>query len=940
MTCHDRGWAVLLRFGVLGAVEAWRGETPVDVGHARQRQVLAALLVDADRVVPGHVLVERVWGERVPRRGRETLYGYVSRLRQALTAAGADIAREQGGYRLALEAGAVDLHRFRALVGQARATEAGERAVALWQEALGLWRGEAFAGADSPWFTAQRAVLEAEELAARLDLAELRLGLRQHALVLAELSARAEQHPLDERVVWQLMLALYRCGRQAEALECYERARRGLAEEMGVDPGAPLRQLHHRILTADPALDASSAEAAVVAAPRRSRPVPRQLPPSPGSFIGRDHELAALDNLLKESTRANQVLVISAIGGAGGIGKTWLALRWAHEHLDRFPDGQLYVNLRGFDPIADPLPVPTVVRGFLDALGTDPQEIPADPEAQAGLYRSLVADQRMLIVLDNAHDADQVRPLLPGSATCMVLITSRSRLGPLAATHGSHYLDLDTLPDDEARQIFARALGPDRVAAEPDAVDALLRRCAGLPLALGIVAARATTRPDFPLRMLAEELDDATNRLDALTGGDLTTDLRAVFDTSHRALEDETAQVFALLGLAPGPDISLPAAAALTALPLPRARLLLRELEEAHLLRQHTPGRYRMHDLVRLYSTEHGRTQPADVRTAALCRLVDFYLHTAHAADRLLFPHRTPIELDAPTAGCTPLPLERAGALAWFDTEHLALLATQALALEQGLNRQVWQLAWTLDLFQRHRGHIRDGLTTWRTGLTAADRLGDPAAQATAHWLLSRTRSDMGEYTVALDHLDQARALFEEVRDVAGQAHAHRTTARVRAQQGDHQQALVHAQHALCLYQTLDNPVWEANALNAVGWNHALLGHHEQARSHCAQALALFREVGYRTGEAAALDSLGHVARHTGQYAEALNHYQHALRLCREAHNTAQVADALFKVGGVQQALGQHADARHSWQQALDLYHSQNRTEEAQRTQQRLSTLG
>ncbi|MPY62505.1 ATP-binding protein, partial [Streptomyces spongiae] len=691
----------------------------------------------------------------------------------------------------------------------------------------------------------------------------------------------------------------------------------------------------------DPTLDTAPAEAAAASAARRpSRPVPRQLPPPPAAFVGRDDELAALDSLLKEATDADRVLVISAIGGVGGIGKTWLALHWAHEHLDRFPDGQLYANLHGFDPITTPLPASTVVRGFLDALGTDPQEIPADLEAQLGLYRSLAADRRMLVVLDNARDADQVRPLLPGSATCMVVVTCRSHLGALTATHGSRCLALGALPDDEARQVLTRALGQDRTTAEPDAVDALLRRCAGLPLALGIVVARAAARPDFPLSLLAEEIDDATHRLDALTAGDLTTDLRAVFETSYRALDDRTAQVFSLLGLAPGPDISLPAAAGLTGLPGPRARVLLRALEEAHLLQQHTPGRYRMHDLVRLYATERGHTLPGDLSDTALRRLVDFHLHTACTADRLLFPHRQPIRLDPPAPDAGPLPMEKAAALAWFDAEHPSLLAAQELALEQGRDRQAWQLAWTLDAFQRHRGHVRDGLTAWRNGLTAADRLGDPAARATAHWLLGRTRADLDENDLALDHLRSALALFEQVDDAAGQAHAHRSIARVRARQGDHRQALDHAQRALRRYGTLDNPVWEANAFNAVGWNHAILGNHELARRHCTQALAMFREIGYHAGEASALDSLGHVARHTGRYAEALDHYQQALGLCRETGNTAQVADALLSLGAIHQALGHATDARESWQQALDLFRSQHRTEKARDTQERLDALG
>ncbi|MDX2605373.1 tetratricopeptide repeat protein [Streptomyces caniscabiei] len=565
--------------------------------------------------------------------------------------------------------------------------------------------------------------------------------------------------------------------------------------------------------------------------------------------------------------------------------------------------------------------------------------MPADPEARAGLFRYLVADRRMLIVLDNARDAAQIRPLLPGGSACLVVVTSRNHLGPLAITHGSRSLALDTLGDEEAREVLARAVGHDRTAAEPGAVAALLRRCAGLPLALGIVASRAAARPDFPLTALAEELDDATGRLDALNAGDLTTDLRAVFDTSHRALDEPAAEVFALLGLAPGPDIDLFAAAALTALPPPRARIVLRALETAHLVQQHTPGRYRMHDLVRLYAAERGHARPPEVRVAARRRLVDFHLHTARTADRLLFPHRPPIEVDPPSPGCTPRPLEESTAARWFDDERLCLLAAQELALDEGWDRRAWQLAWTADLHHRHRGHVLDGLAMWRAGLTAAERLGDPAARATAHWLQGRTRSDLGEYALALDHLRRAQELFRQVRDRPGEAHAHRTIARTLAQQGEHRRALVHARQALDLYRTLDNTVWEANALNAVGWYLAQLGDHEQARSCCARALALFREEDYRVGEASALDSLGFVAHRTGLHAEALDHYRHALRLCRETDNDQQAADALYSLGAVHRALGRDVDARLSWRQALALYRDQHRTAKAQRIRDQLDAL-
>lgn len=930
-----------VRLGALGAIQVWRDETPVDVGHARQRLVLAALLMDVGRAVPADVLADRVWGERTPRRGRETLYGYVSRLRQALAATGVGPVREQGGYRLAVEPEAVDVVRFRETVRRARATDGGEQAAVLWEEALALWRGEAFSGADTPWFNAQRALLDAERLAARLDLADLRLALGQHAWVVAECAARADAHPLDERVAGQLMLALYRCGRQPEALDHYDRLRRRLAEDLGTDPGPALQQLHGQILIADPALDTGPAEIAVAPATRRSRgPVPRQLPPSPAAFVGRGDELAVLDSLLKESADADRVLVISAIGGVGGIGKTWLALHWAHAYLDRFPDGQLYVNLHGFDPSSEPMPPDRALRGFLDALGTDPQEIPADPEAQAGLYRSLVADRRMLIMLDNARDADHVRPLLPGSPTCMVVVTSRSHLGGLTATHNSQYLSLDTLPDEEARKVLVRALGQDRVAAEPDAVAALLRRCAGLPLALGIVAARVAARPDFPLAVLADELDDATIRLDALNAGDLATDLRAVFDTSYHALDGQAAQAFALLGLALGPDIGLPAAASLIGRSLPRARVVLRALEAANLIQQHTPGRYRMHDLVRLYATERGHDQPTGSRDAALRRLVDFYLHTAHTGDRLLAPQRTPIVVSRPDAACIPFPLHDAAAsMSWFEAEHLCLLAVHQFALQHDWHSQAWQLAWALDTFHWRRGRLPDRVTTLQSTLSALENLKEPASLALAHRLLGRAHVPLKQHAQALEHLRRALALFDETGDDAGKAQTHLNIALAWEQQGDDAQALAHALHNLRIRKTLDSPPREAEALNAVGWYHARLGRYEQARDYCEQALALCRRHSFREGEAFTLDSLGYAAHHSGQYTQALDHYGQALNLRRALGDRYEEADTLTCLGHAYQALRRPTEARHAWRQALGLYRNQHRTPEAQRVEEHLDAL-
>ncbi|MFB6981584.1 AfsR/SARP family transcriptional regulator [Streptomyces scopuliridis] len=930
-------------FGVLGAVEVWRGRECVDVGHARQRLVLAALLMDAGCVVSTDALVGRLWGESAPRRARETLYGYVSRLRRALAGAGvaAVLGRERGGYRLRVAPDAVDVFRFRECVRLARSAGRAGDAVRLWEEALALWRGEAFAGTDTAWFNGQRVMLEAERLAVRVDLVDLRLSLGQCDRAVAEGVVLAGHQPFDERVAGQLMLALYRCGRPADALEHYARLRRRLAEEMGSDPGPAVRDLHRRILDADPALGGVP-HRAVQGGDGPLRPTPRQLPPCPAAPVGRGRELAALDGLLSGPSGGDGGLAGGTIGvvtGVGGIGKTVLALWWAHRHADEFPDGQLVVNLRGYDAAAAPLTASAALRGFLDALGVPPEEVPADVDARTGLYRSLTAGRRMLVLLDNARDAGQVRPLLPGSGSCLAVVTSRSDLPSLLASHGSLPVRLGVLGDSAAAEVLTRALGPDRPASEPDAVEGLIRRCAGLPLALGIVAARAAARPGLPLSALAAELEHAADRLDALSTGDLTTDVRAVFGTTLRALDKNSAQVFTLLGLAPMPDIGLLAAAGLSGAGPSRTRGLLRHLEGVHLLHQHTPGRYRMHDLVRLYAAERGQLEPAATRSAALRRLVDSCLHTAHAADRLLYPHRDPVALDVPAAGATAHAPAVDEAMAWFDTEGPSLLAVQALALDHGLHRQAWQMAWTLDAFQRQRGYVRDGITVWTTALTAADRMQDPEARATAHWLLGRTRADRGEHILAVEHLRQALALFEQTGDPAGQAHAHRTLARIRMHQDDPQLALRHAQDALLLYRSLDNPVWQANAVNAVGWYNAMLGRTEPAQRHCTAALALFRAAGYLIGEASALDSLAHIARQAGRYAEALEHYRQALRLCRETDNSAQVADTLVRLGSVHRELGQDTDARRSWQEAAALYRAQHRTTKARQTEQLLNAL-
>ncbi len=658
--------------------------------------------------------------------------------------------------------------------------------------------------------------------------------------------------------------------------------------------------------------------------------IPRQLPPAPAGFEGRERELGSMD----------ETGVTLAIGGLGGVGKTWLAMQWAHSNLQRFPDGQLFVNLQGFDPAGrEPMPPETALRGFLSALGVAPGDIPADQHSQVGLYRSLVAGRRMLILLDNARDSQHVLDLLPGTPACTVLITSRDRMLDLATTHGAHTLALDGLSEDEARELLAGRLGEERVEKEPEAFDEILGYCAGLPLALAIVAGRATAHRKFSLLTFAAELRSYSSRLDALDAGGPTTSLATVLSLSDRALLERHAEIFELLGLAPGPDIALPAAASLINGTGAEARIALRTLERQSLVDEHLPGRWRMHDLVRLHAAElaHDK-QETEERLEALIRLVDFYLYTAHRATVLLNPLRKLIDLGKPPAGCTPLSLaDGAAALEWFDAEQPCLLAVQQLAVEIGWDIKVWQLASTLNTFHSRRGRVSDDLTVWQLGLAAAERLDDSSAKALAHRCLGHGYARANRQDEALDHLRQALALFELTDDRRGQGHCHQILAWIWEQRGDDQLAMDHSVLARSHFHEVGQPALEAMAFNAMGWYAGRLGRYDEARIHCEAALDLFRLQSFPEGEAETLDSLGFIALKTGRYADAVEHYQRALVMFREAGNAYAEANTLAGLGNSHTALGDLDQAREAWQAAVELYRKQGRAEHADDVQARLN---
>jgi DNA-binding SARP family transcriptional activator/Flp pilus assembly protein TadD len=950
-----------MEFGLLGDVEVRVDGQLIDVGHARQRCVLVVLLVEANHVVAVDQLVDRVWGPQAPRRAREALYNYLSRLRHVLgMITEVDLIHGHGGYVLTVDPMAVDVHRFHHLVAQARGVDDKDHALALFEQALRLWRGEPCTGLDTPWVNLLRNALERERFAVELDRTDLHLSRGQHGWLMSEIATRAETYPLDERVADQLMVALYQCGRQAEALQHFQQLRVRLVEELGIDPSPRLRRRYEQILSADPTLTESSVTS--FAAVSASLPVPHQLPAHTPHFVGRVAELRRLTTLLNTATAGGGTVVITAIDGTAGIGKTALALHWAHQAAERFPDGQLYVNLRGFDPTNTPMHPAEALRGFLDAFEVSPKRIPTSLDAQSCLYRSLLADRRMLIVLDNARDAEQVRPLLPASPTCLVVITSRNQLAGLVAQQGARPITLDVLTPQEARALLIRHLGPDRISTEPRAVADLIDHCAGLPLALAIVAARAATHPGFTLGVLAKELADEHTRLDALDTGDPTTSVRAVFSWSYQRLRPPAARMFRLLGLHPGPDIALPAAAHLTDIPLNQAGEALSELTRTHLLTQHTPGRFAFHDLLRAYATLLTTTQDSDdEQHAALTRLFDHYLHTAAAAMDTLQPadqqHRLYIP---PQAISTRLVTDPTTAQHWLDTERANLAAIIAHTAAHGWHSHATQLANTVFLrylaigvhypqalalyshVQHAAHHTNDqatearalnslGLIHWQQGryqqaadhhqqaIAICQEIGDRATEALALAYRGLVHAQQGCYQQATDHHQQAIAICQEIGDRAIGALALAYLGLVCAQQGCYQQAADHHQQALTICHEVGLPVGEAVALHGLGLVYSRQGRYQQATDHHQQARMICREIGFRFGEARALTNLGLVHSRQGRYQQATDHHQQALTICREIGYRAIEALALTNLGLVHSRQGRYQQATDHHYQALTI---------------------
>ncbi|MFW6722122.1 BTAD domain-containing putative transcriptional regulator [Streptomyces sp. MAR4 CNY-716] len=894
-----------VRFALLGPVRVGRAGQPLGMGSPQQRAVLAVLLLRGGRHVAVEELVDAVWGEDPPRDATGTIRTYVSRLRRAL-GPDADLLRgEAGGYAVHLRPGAeLDVETATRLAADADAAVAAgdrERARELRRGALDLWDGEPLAGLPGPYAERERTRLAEWRLSLLEGRLELDVEVGRRAEAISELTALTAAHPLRERFRELLMLALYRSGRQAEALAVYTDTRRQLTDELGVEPGPALAALQQRILRG---MDQP------VPAPAAKSVAPAQLPATLTDFTGRGH---AVEELGKQLVQAPQmVMAVSSVSGIGGVGKTTLAVHVAHAARESFPDGQLYVDLQGWGP--SPVDPAGVLGSFLRALGVPDADIPETLTERAALYRSVLAGRRVLALLDNARDAAQVRPLLPGTEGCAALITSRARMAHLV---GAHHVDLDVMDPDEALLLFTRIVGADRVEPHRAAAMDVVAACGFLPLAIRIAASRLAARRTWTVSVLARKLSDEHRRLDELQVGDLA--VKATFELGYGQLEPEQARAFRLLGLIDGPDISLHAAAAILDRPEEETEDLLETLVDTSLLESAAPGRYRYHDLLRLFArTCAEREEPRPDRQDAQSRLLDFYLATAAHVYELDRPgdnltlHLAPVEYPGLTFA------DRHTAQDWRLGEADCLLATaRQLAGEEGtLARAVDLLMVTVDLAESgayaHRFvQVADHL------LQAAQRSGDPRSEGRAHDVLSASHIDSGRFEQADKHAAEAMRLARASGDPVVRCHAATDRGIVADLQGRSAEAAIHLEEALTAYRADGNLLGEAGALANLSRMHGDAGRTTLAVELAEQSVALHHGLGTSFRMANCMYALGTVLTVAGRPDDALPHLDAALEVFRENRMHTWVGLTHFRMAEAAFAAGRHSQAAVLAEQAL-----------------------
>jgi DNA-binding SARP family transcriptional activator/tetratricopeptide (TPR) repeat protein len=915
-------------FAVLGPLEVWREGKPLRLGASKQRALLAALLLQANRVVSSDRLIEQVWGAAAPPTARNTLHSLVLRLRRLLgpavphEQAAAVLATKPPGYILRLDPDQLDLNRFEELViegGRAMAAGDPERASALLREGLALWRGPALADVDAeglrrvalPW-------LEERRLAALEERIEADLRCGRHASLIGELRTLVAEHPLRERLHGQLMVALYRCGRQTEALAAYRQVRKVLHEDMGLDPAAELQRLERAILTRDPRLDplAPATPAGHGDGRPRGRPVPAQLPPDIAEFTGRGWELAELRVRISAavSGEAGAAVVVCAIDGKPGIGKSALAVHLAHELAELFPDGVLYVNLRGAEGARQP-PLEVLVQ-FLHALGVASEQIPSDLDTAVAWYRSVLAARRTLVVLDNAADSAQVRPLLPAGGGCAALVTSRAQLADL---DGAEPLSLEVLPREEAVSLLARYVGEQRLSAEPAAAERIVGACGRLPLALRIIGARLRARPAWRLADMAARLADERGRLDELSVGEL--DVRSSLQLSYHSLDPVERRTFRLLGLLEGPDITAAAAAALTRRPLRETAASLERLAYAQLLESPASGRYQFHDLLRLFAREQAETDEDEAgRRAALAGVLGWYAASAEHAGALLQPaalREGAVEADGGLRFA-----DRRAALDWLEAERANLVAAAAQAAAHPLEPLAaiaWRISSALRGFFDLRKHWADWQAVCEAAVQAARRTGNLAAMAPTLNDLGVIHGQQHRHREAVACLRRSLRICRKVRDRRTEGRVLSNLGIVCRKQGRLRDALDYLGQSLVIRREVGDRRGQATTLNNLGEVYRSRGFDQAAVACYEQSLAICRELGDPRGESITLDGLGSLHRERGRDQEAMACFERALAICQHVGDHYHEARALRGLGLTVAAV-HGADAAHPyWKAALDI---------------------
>ena len=898
-----------MEFGVLGPVGAWQHGEAVPLGGSHRQCVLGVLLLEAGRVVPVGRLIEFGWGDHPPAVARNAVATHVSRLRTLLRPDPTVTITAHGtGYVLNVKHERVDVHRFRRLVTEARADDDPRRARDLLHEALELWRGVPLTGV-VPAEVRHRLCggLEEERLVALEARLAADLRLSRPADVAAELFPLILEHPLRERLVELWMTALARSGRQADALAAYRQVRDRMMDELGIEPGHTLRELHASILNGEP----------VVEPPVRQphRPPPAQLPPAVAAFTGRAAYLRGLDALMDAQ------VAIALITGTAGVGKTELAVHWAHRVRSLFPDGQLYIDLRGHDARAPMRPIEALSQ-FLRAFGVAPDQVPTDEEEATALCRTTLAGRRVLIVLDNASTVEQVRPLLPGDPGCFVLVTSRDRHAGLVAREGAHRFDVDVFTPAESRAMLAHILGQPRVDAESDAAADLATICAHLPLALRIAAANLNGRPRHSLAAYLADLRAGNQLATLAVPGDERSAMRATFDLSYRVLPAEAQRMFGLLGLAPGIDVTVGAAAALAGMPEAPAADLLDRLTAAHLLSEHAAGRFAFHDLLRLYAAE--KAALIEDAAGALDRLLHrWYLHTAHLAARALYPHMLRQAFPLPEgSGSTT----RTEAAEWLDAERHNLVA----AVASGPPMTAFQLADVLRGYFFLRRHVVDWLAVGRTQERLAPALKDRRAQVAAQLTLGEAQLRTGSYSEATAHFQNASAVGRLSGWQTGRAAAAGGMATVSLRSGRTRKAAEEFADTVALLRTTDNVAALANNLGNLSLVLRQLGELRQAAERYAEAIAIFRRIGSRYAEAVSLGNLGTIHHDLGELDTARDQLTQALAMHREIGDRGSEADTLSGLAAVHLDLGATAAALELAREAVALArHGDNHYSEA-----------